>query len=191
MTSKKRGVARAHGNISESLANLLCRHGAVGKAVSRLIANLDAKSCYFDRASGEMVTVDDGATQVKAAMGLLAYAVGEPLKRQQILTGQMPATPPTREEMRTAIDRKLAAQVSRDDVTVSELVAAGKALAESGSTLPSTRLTDEEQAERMARVLRLPPGRGIAILEKKRKAIEANGGEDEHPQSGQSSHGQA
>ena len=191
MNATKKGVARAQGNASESLCNLLRRHGAVGKAVARLLANLDAKSCYFDRASGEMVRVDDGATQVKAALGLLAYAVGEPLKRQQILTGQMPTTPPTREEMRAAIDRKLVAQISRDDVTVNELVAAGKSLAESGSTLPSTQRTDEEQAEAMARILRLPPGRGIAILEKKRKEIEANGDENENPQSGQSSYGQA
>lgn len=55
------------------------------QAVQVLINCLEAKRTYYDLYAKTMVTEPDYATRTQAARLLLAYDVGEPVKRQQIV----------------------------------------------------------------------------------------------------------
>jgi hypothetical protein len=134
-------------------ARLMQERGSVGKALDCLHRNLDAKRSHYDSATGQWVQEDDAASQVSSAKALLSYAVGEPIKRQQILSGKMPTTPPTPAELRETINAKIAAQIERPDVSVAELVAARKALAEQEADAPKPRLSEEEKEAEVRRVL--------------------------------------
>ncbi len=60
------------------------------KAIAALERNLFAVNKVYDLKNKELVTYDDGPTQVKAALGLLAYTDGKPVERREIITRRAP-----------------------------------------------------------------------------------------------------
>lgn len=145
-------LARACAPNFNELAKLLEDGKAVEKAVATLIELLKSTIWHYDASLKEWELEVDGGTRVKAAQLLLAYSVGEPVKRQQILTGTIPDKPVDGNELRETINRKIAARVNAPDVTVAELVAAGKSLAEAEKDAPMTPLTEAEATEEARRI---------------------------------------
>jgi hypothetical protein len=139
--------------IPASFAALMVKKGSVEKALDALHRNLDAKRSHFDTASGTWIEENDSAAQVASAKALLSWGIGEPVKRQQILSGKIPTTPPTPAELRETITAKIAAQLERPDVSVAELVAARKALAEQEADAPAPKLTEAEREAEVRRIL--------------------------------------
>jgi len=139
--------------IPASFARLMEEKGSVGKALDCLHRNLDAKRSHFDAGKNEWVLEDDAPSQVASAKALLSWGIGEPVKRQQILSGKIPTTPPTAQTLRDTIYAKLAARIEMPDVSVAELVAARKALAEQEADAPSPKLTGAEKEEEIRRIL--------------------------------------
>jgi len=139
--------------IPATFARLMAEKGSVEKALDALHANLSAKRSRYDAAKGEWIVEDDGPTQVASAKALLAWGIGEPVKRQQILSGKIPTTPPTADALRDTITAKLAARIEMPDVSVAELVAARKALAEQEADAPAPKLTPAEQDEEIKAIL--------------------------------------
>jgi hypothetical protein len=142
--------------IPASFARLLAKSGSVEKAVKCLHRNLNAKRSYFDTASGSWIEQDDAPAQVASAKTLLSYAVGEPIKRQQILSGKMPDAPPNRAQLMDTIDRRIAGLLDRPDLSVAELLAARKALAEAEASEPLPALSEEEAVNRARKIHGLP-----------------------------------
>lgn len=70
----------------ESLLNSL---QARKEAIQTLYDCLKAERTYYDLYSKSMVTEPDSSTRCSAARTLLAYDVGEPVKRQQIIVHQV------------------------------------------------------------------------------------------------------
>jgi hypothetical protein len=145
------GVAHAPGN-PDDLAKLLNEHNAMQLAVETLIDMLGATVEVFDKAQKMFVVEVDGATRTKAAQLLLAYSVGEPVKRQQILSGKLPQGPVTKEGMREIIDRKLWERLNRPDVTTAELVAAQRSIVEDEKKVGQTPLTEEQAVAEARRI---------------------------------------
>jgi hypothetical protein len=87
-----RGSRARKGESDIAIESLLAGYGARGKAVATLIECLNAERTYYDMYAKAMVCEPDYATRRAAACALLAYDVGEPIKRQQILTGQIETT---------------------------------------------------------------------------------------------------
>ena len=139
--------------IPATFARLMAEKGSVEKALDALHANLSAKRSRYDAAKGEWIVEDDGPTQVASAKALLAWGIGEPVKRQQILSGKIPTTPPTAAELRETIRAKLAARIDQPDVSVAELVAARKALEEQEAETPKAKKTEAEREEEVRRIL--------------------------------------
>jgi hypothetical protein len=88
-TVKKLGVTRARiakgsevGN--DNIDELLTKKDVLNEAVDTLISCLGATRTYYDIFSKTMVEEPCYATRVTAAKTLLAYRVGEPIKRTQI-----------------------------------------------------------------------------------------------------------
>ena len=127
--------------------------GSVAAALDALHRNLTALRSRYDAAKGEWIVEDDGPTQVASAKALLAWGIGEPVKRQQILSGKIPTTPPTAEALRETIRSKLAARIDQPDVSVAELVAARKALEEQEAETPKAKKTEAEREEEVRRIL--------------------------------------
>ena len=127
--------------------------GSVAAALDALHRNLTALRSRYDAAKGEWIVEDDGPTQVASAKALLAWGIGEPVKRQQILSGKIPTTPPTAEALRETIRAKLAARIDMPDVSVAELVAARKALEEQEAEAPPKKLTEAEKEARTREIL--------------------------------------
>lgn len=144
--------ARARGPLPDALAKKLADMDAMPKAVETLIELLDATVEHWSKAEERMVLEVDGQTRTKSAAILLAYTVGEPVKRQQILTGVISNESVDRTWLKETIDKKLASLVTRDDVTVSELIQAKKAMDESEKDEPS-KLTPAERESEIARIL--------------------------------------
>lgn len=130
------------------LPQLLKSHDAVTRAVDTLIECLEAKRSFVQ--NGKVTTEPDFHVRAKASELLLAYSVGEPVKRQQILSGKMPKTPPSREELRQTLEQKIATIVLSDAVTLPELLAARKTLIELEGKERLSPLSEEE-AVAMAR----------------------------------------
>lgn len=143
-TPKSGGVARIPETPNLHLARILEENGAVEKSVKTLTEMLDATMEFWSKKDECMVLEVDGATRVKAAQILLAYSVGDPVKRQQILSGKLPVEPVDRTALRETIDKKIAAMVNRPDVTLQELLQACKALAESDKDSPMSPMTEAE-----------------------------------------------
>ena len=139
--------------IPATFARLMAEKGSVEKALDCLHRNLDAKKSHFDTASGTWIEEDDAAAQVASAKALLSWGIGEPVKRQQILSGKIPTRPPTPAELRETINAKIAAQLERPDVSVAELVAARKALAEQEADAPPAKMTPAEHDAHIAQIL--------------------------------------
>ena len=139
--------------IPATFARLMAEKGSVSKALDCLHRNLDAKRSHFDTASGTWIEENDSAAQVASAKALLSWGIGEPVKRQQILSGKIPTTPPTADALRDTITAKLAARIEMPDVSVAELVAARKALAEQEADAPAPKLTEQERENEVRRIL--------------------------------------
>ena len=139
--------------IPATFARLMEEKGSVAAALDALHRNLTALRSRYDAAKGEWIVEDDGPTQVASAKALLAWGIGEPVKRQQILSGKIPTTPPTAAELRETIRAKLAARIDQPDVSVAELVAARKALEEHEAEAPPKKLTEAEREAEIKNIL--------------------------------------
>lgn len=145
---KNGSLARAR---EESLiCRLLDEKRAVELSIDALIDALGAMRSYGTPDGA--ITEEDYATRVKAAQALLSYAVGEPIKRSQVLHGEIPKTPLEPSELKKLIDAKLSARINSDNVTTAELVAAKKALVETEDEAPS-KLTPLEREAEVKRIL--------------------------------------
>ena len=120
------------------------------QAIQALTRNLTVTRHLWDKQKKEWIEVPDGPTQVAAARTLLAYTIGEPVKRQEILTGLTPAEAPAPEELKATIEKKIAGFVTQDSVTLPELLAARKALP--GSVVTEKPWTPEEWVAHAKRV---------------------------------------
>jgi len=126
------------------LPGLLDEKDVVPQSIAALIEGLQA--CRTYPTPDGPCTEPDHATRIKAAQALLAYAVGEPVKRQQILSAALPVTPPSQAELTETIDRKIAALLGEKAVTLQSLVAARKAMsgASAKESAGREKLTEEE-----------------------------------------------
>jgi hypothetical protein len=97
----------------QPIESLLADAAARQEAIDTLMACLKAERTYYDLYSKSMVTEPDYSTRCAAAKTLLAYDVGEPVKRQQIIVTnvesmddvqkKLAASPAMREEFRRMI----------------------------------------------------------------------------------------
>jgi len=155
-----RGVAGTRKTPNEKLAQILEDNDAVTKAVQTLLEMLNSTVEHWSKADEMMVLEVDGQTRTKAAQTLLAYAVGDPVKRQQILSGKLPSEAVDRALLMENIDKKIAAMVNRPDVTVSELLQAKKSLVEAEKDAPLKKLSEAElvaEAKRIHGMAEPPP----------------------------------
>lgn len=132
------------------ICRLLDEKDAISLSIDALIDSLYAMRSYGT--PDGPITEPDYATRVKAAQALLSYAVGEPIKRSQVLHGEIPKTPIEPSELKKLIDAKLSTRINSDNVTTAELVAAKKALSESEEAMPS-KLTPVERENEIKRIL--------------------------------------
>ena len=133
-----------------ALARYLEEENIALQAVQALARNLTATRHLWDTKKKEWIGVPDGPTQVAAARTLLAYTIGEPVKRQEILTGPTPEEAPVPEELKATIEKKIAGFVTQDSVTLPQLLAARKALP--GSVVTEKPWTPEEWVAHARRV---------------------------------------
>ena len=99
-----------------SLAKELEDRDLRNKAIAALERNLFAVNKVYDLKNKELVTYDDGATQIKAALGLLAYTDGKPVERREVITrkattleelkAQAQASPEMKRALRELLDEK-------------------------------------------------------------------------------------
>jgi len=120
------------------------------QAIQALTRNLTVTRHLWDKQKKEWIEVPDGPTQVAAARTLLAYTIGEPVKRREILTGPTPEEAPAPEELKATIEKKIAGFVTQDSVTLPQLLAARKALP--GSVVTGKPWTDEDWVAHARRV---------------------------------------
>lgn len=57
----------------------------IKQAVDALVNGLTAKTRYFDKKLKAMVEMDDDKTRVASALGLMAYGVGKPVERKELV----------------------------------------------------------------------------------------------------------
>ena len=133
-----------------ALARYLEEENIALQAVQALARNLTATRHLWDTKKKEWIGVPNGPTQVAAARALLAYTIGEPVKRQEILTGPTPEEAPAPEELKATIEKKIAGFVTQDSVTLPQLLAARKALP--GSVVTEKPWTPEEWVAHARRV---------------------------------------
>lgn len=81
-------VASAPNQRSQLLA-LLSKENAMEAATQAVMSTLTAKRAIWDAKAAKHTLVDDHAIQMKAAELVWAYEEGLPVKRQEIITGQM------------------------------------------------------------------------------------------------------
>jgi hypothetical protein len=96
------------------IESLLNSKEARYNAIETLFACLKAVRTYYDVFSKQMVVEPDYATRCAASKLLLAYDVGEPVKRQQIivtnvesmeeLQAKLQSSPALRQEMRAMLE---------------------------------------------------------------------------------------
>lgn len=145
------GLTHAHARVEDTLNDLLSEKKLLELAVEGLLEGLQAYRS-FAVGEGQSQTEPDFATRLKTQQVILSYRVGEPVKRQQILTGKMPEHDVDVTELRQTIAKKLAARVNSPDVTVAELVAAGKSLAEADKDAPLTPMSEAEAVTEARRI---------------------------------------
>jgi len=133
-----------------ALARYLEEENIALQAIQALTRNLTVTRHLWDKQKKQWIDVPDGPTQVAAARTLLAYTIGEPVKRQEILTGPTPEEAPAPEEVKATIEKKIAGFVTQDSVTLPQLLAARKALP--GSVVTGKPWTDEDWVAHARRV---------------------------------------
>ena len=102
----------------------------VSRALDTLLECLGATRNRWDTQKKEWVSEPDSKTRLAAAQLLLSYGVGHPVKRQEIVTTQASAQAPEPSALIEAIDRKMAALLHRNDLTLPQLLAAKKLVEE-------------------------------------------------------------
>ena len=149
-TSKTTTTHRSSPSRLAALARYLEEENIALQAIQALTRNLTATRHLWDTKKQKWNEVPDGPTQVAAARTLLAYTIGEPVKRQEILTGPVPEETPAPEEVKATIEKKIAGFVGQDSVTLPQLLAARKALP--GSVVTEKPWTPEEWVAHAKRV---------------------------------------
>jgi len=96
----------------------------VSRAIDTLLECLGATRNRWDTQKKEWVSEPDTKARLAAAQFLLSYGVGNPVKRQEIVTTQATPQAPEPSALIEAIDRKMAALLNRNDLTLPPLVAA-------------------------------------------------------------------
>ena len=129
----------------------------VSRAIDTLLECLGATRTRWDTHKKEWVSEPDTKARLAAAQLLLSYGVGNPVKRQEIVTTQAPQAAPEPSALIEAIDRKMAALLNRNDLTLPQLVAAKKLVEQSRKKAKATPMTEEEYTNRARRIHGLPP----------------------------------
>lgn len=108
----------------EDIVLLIHQQDGRRRAVQTLLDCLEAERTYYDLYSKSMVTEPDFSTRVVASKALIANDVGEPIKRQQILIGnvdsmeevesKLSSSPAMREQLKKLIaDAEAKAEIER------------------------------------------------------------------------------
>jgi len=129
----------------------------VSRAIDTLLECLGATRSRWDAQKKEWVSEPDTKARLAAAQLLLSYGVGNPVKRQEIVTTQATPEAPEPSALIEAIDRKMAALLNRNDLTLPQLVAAKKQVEQSRKKAKATPMTEEEYTNRTRRIHGLPP----------------------------------
>jgi len=129
----------------------------VSRAIDTLLECLGATRTRWDTQKKEWVSEPDTKARLAAAQLLLSYGVGNPVKRQEIVTTQAPPQAPEPSALIEAIDRKMAALLNRNDLTLPQLVAAKKQVEQSRKKKENIPMTEEEYTNRARRIHGLPP----------------------------------
>ena len=129
----------------------------VSRAIDTLLECLGATRTRWDTHKKEWVSEPDTKARLAAAQLLLSYGVGNPVKRQEIVTTQAPQAAPEPSALIEAIDRKIAELLNRKDLTLPQLVAAKKQVEQSRKKAKATPMTEEEYTNRARRIHGLPP----------------------------------
>ena len=129
----------------------------VARAIDTLLECLGATRNRWDTQKKEWVSEPDTKNRLAAAQLLLSYGVGNPVKRQEIVTTQSPPRAPEPSALIEAIDRKIAELLNRKDLTLPQLVAAKKQVEQSRKKKENTPMTEEEWTNRARRIHGLPP----------------------------------
>ena len=129
----------------------------VSRAIDTLLECLGATRSRWDAQKKEWVSEPDTKARLAAAQLLLSYGVGNPVKRQEIVTTQATPEAPEPSALIEAIDRKMAALLNRNDLTLPQLVAAKKQVEQSRKKAKATPMTEEEYTDRARRIHGLPP----------------------------------
>jgi len=129
----------------------------VARAIDTLLECLGATRNRWDTQKKEWVSEPDTKARLAAAQLLLSYGVGNPVKRQEIVTTQSPPRAPEPSALIEAIDRKIAELLNRKDLTLPQLVAAKKQVEQSRKKKENTPMTEEEYTDRARRIHGLPP----------------------------------
>ena len=129
----------------------------VARAIDTLLECLGATRNRWDTQKKEWVSEPDSKTRLAAAQLLLSYGVGNPVKRQEIVATQATPEAPEPSALIEAIDRKMAALLNRNDLTLPQLVAAKKQVEQSRKKAKATPMTEEEYTNRTRRIHGLPP----------------------------------
>ena len=129
----------------------------VSRAIDTLLECLGATRNRWDTQKKEWVSEPDTKARLAAAQLLLSYGVGNPVKRQEIVTTQATSEAPEPSVLIEAIDRKIAELLNRRDLTLPQLVAAKKQVEQSRKKKENTPMTEEEWTNRARRIHGLPP----------------------------------
>ena len=129
----------------------------VSRAIDTLLECLGATRNRWDTQKKEWVSEPDTKARLAAAQFLLSYGVGNPVKRQEIVTTQATPQAPEPSALIEAIDRKMAALLNRNDLTLPQLVAAKKQVEQSRKKKENIPMTEEEYTNRARRIHGLPP----------------------------------
>ena len=129
----------------------------VARAIDTLLECLGATRTHWDTQKKEWVSEPDTKARLAAAQLLLSYGVGNPVKRQEIVTTQAPQAAPEPSALIESIDRKIAELLNRKDLTLPQLVAAKKQVEQSRKKAKATPMTEEEYTNRARRIHGLPP----------------------------------
>ena len=129
----------------------------VSRAIDTLLECLGATRTRWDTHKKEWVSEPDTKARLAAAQLLLSYGVGNPVKRQEIITTQSPPQAPEPSALIEAIDRKMAELLNRKDLTLPQLVAAKKQVEQSRKKKENTPMTEEEWTNRARRIHGLSP----------------------------------
>ena len=83
----------------DDICQYIKSHNGLHRAVDTLFDCLNAKRTFYDLFSKKMCVEPDYATRLGAARSLIANQIGEPIKRQQILVGQVESEDQLRQKL--------------------------------------------------------------------------------------------